>query len=995
MKKLLLAVAALCAMSFLPAFAEHEWSVNGNVIENDLWTLNASWNGGNGTLGLSGATPKVDGLTTLDISNMILGGKQMSTLTCWAASKISTVKKLVIPYTMSSFTVSNGGISNLEEICTPDGGHTFSISTWNGGNGNGIASGSKISGAYVVNGIGSGTMPNNAFAECASLQSLEMNGSFSAIGERSAYACYALESLAFNTTGTITAIPDNLCGYWGNQGSSPSPLKLTSLTLNGKPLLRNANIIKVGNNPGSGYGAMAHCSAYVDIIDLPNCTTIGNFSFRDTGVPFANLMSVTGIGAGIFGQCASLERVVFGSESQPSLSYDDKGGLFQSAFGSAVSPVVIWNAKTAPASLPKNGFWASSDYKFTNYVRKEATGWASLTSGIKQNFVSMDTAFKVNLRLDNEVVMTTLMPGVSGQNPSWTIPAGWFLEPGKTFGVGTVKDTDGNVIDGASATPDGTGLNLTITLPATLVKSVDGTTQDDEVFVDMVAQDNKDPQISVTVVDADNGTIVEDSFEATVGTSVTKDYSAAVFGNDEYYFNNVLSLVVDPADAATATFGLDAKLTLENIAKDAEIIVKIDRAARPTQLAYWNVDVGNYTMSDGVWTFRCDFTGDKAVIADAIGYKGADRDVAEVDFAKPIGTDGSSAYQVTTLDWGATINGSAIDTTKTADHCGKDIVINGGAGTARTLVGVLNFPTTVKTISGWGYCGNLTVDPASLATVSNFGKYALAYTSVGGALSFAEDNVVTIGNSAFEKSIKITSLNVPALNSTIGEKAFWHCTGLKTVELRGVTSIGWAAFSRDDQDKGATPGTYSMEKVVLSPALTLLNGSAFYKSTKSGCVFDAVSPKDMPEAKSGDGKISGNDFQDLGAGSIVIPFKGTCTIGAKTFHWSTTTNFIFWGKAPTAWIGNSTTVYDAMKEFNTSVKTDRRFTVSLAMDRAGWEGVATTLKKNCDAGEWTALNPPEKAFGYVMANTTRIWLCEGKSPWERGLIICFRGEDQD
>ena len=735
---------------------------------------------------------------------------------------------------------------------------------------------------------------------------------------------------------------------------------------------------------------MPHCAAYTDIVNLPNCTSLGNYAFRHTGFPFVNLMSVTSVGSAMFASCASLDRLVFGSETAPTFTYvNNKGELFQSAFGSVSAPVVIWNAKTAPTSLRKESFLYVTDNKVTNYVRKEATGWATFAENIKQKFVSMDTAFKVNLRLDNKVVMTTLMPGVSGENSVWTIPAGWFLEPGKTFGEGTVKDASGTVIDGASAIPDGTGLNLTITLPASRVASVDGTTQDDEVFVDMVAQDNRDPQISVKVVDADNVTIVADSFEATVGTSVTKDYSTTVFGNDEYYFNNVLSLAVDPEGAATATFGLDAKLSLVNIAKDAEVTVKIDRASRPTQLAHWNVDVGNYTMSDDVWTFRCDFTGGKAVIADAIDYKGSDHDVAPVDFTKPIGTDGSSTYQVTTLDWGATINGCAIDTTKTADHCGKDIVINGGAGTARTLVGDLKFPTTVKTISGWGCCGNLTVDPALLATVSTFGKYALAYTSVGGALSFAADNVVTIGNSAFEKSIKITSLNIPALNSTIGEKAFWHCTGLKTVELGGVVSIGWAAFSRDDNDKGATPGTYSLEKVVLSPALTLLNGSAFYKSTKSGCVFDAVSPKDMPKAKSGDGKISGNDFQDLAAGSIVIPFKGTCTIGAKVFHWSTTTNFIFWGKAPTAWIGNSTAVYDSMKDFNTSVKTDRILTVSLGMDQEGWEGVATTLKKNCADGDWAELNPPENAFGYVTANTTRIWLCEGKSPWEPGGLLIF------
>lgn len=982
MKKLLLAVAAVAAMSILPAFADHEWSVNGGVVENDLWSLNASWS--NGALTLNGATPKDGSLTTLDVSEMTIDGKLLNSINSWQGKNIQTVKKLIIPSQLNNLTTEGSAIPSLEEVCTSDGGHEFSVKNW----GKSIFNNTKLAGDYVVSGIatfGAANNGNGAFYNCPLLNSLEFNGTYSAIYQNVAFLSYGLKSISFNTTETITEIPSSVYGHYGDQSSSSTPCQLTTLTLNGKPMLRCADIVKVGSS------VIPHASLYTDIVDLPNCGTVGDFAFRNTGVPFANLMSVTSIGAGIFANCGPLERVVFGSESQPTLAYHQKGGLFQGAFGSTTAPVVIWNAKTAPASLPENGFWASSNYKFTNYIRKEATGWASLISGIKQNFVSMDTAFKVNLRLENEVVMTTLMPGVSGENSVWTIPAGWFLEPGKTFGEGTVKDASGNVIEGATATPDGTGLNLTITLPASRVASVDGTTQDDEVFVDMVAQDNRDPQISVKVVDADNVTIVGDSFEATVGTSVTKDYSAAVFGNDEYYFNNVLSLVVDPADAATATFGLDAKLSLVNIAKDAEVTVKIDRASRPTQLAHWNVDVGNYTMSDDVWTFRCDFTGGKAVIADAIDYKGSDHDVAPVDFTKPIGTDGSSTYQVTTLDWGATINGSAIDTTKTADHCGKDIVINGGAGTAQTLVGVLNFPTTVKTISGWGCCENLTVDPALLATVSTFGKYALAYTSVGGALSFAADNVVMIGNSAFEKSIKITSLNIPALNSTIGEKAFWHCTGLKTVELGGVVSIGWAAFSRDDNDKGATPGTYSLEKVVLSPALTLLNGSAFYKSTKSGCVFDVVSPKDMPEAKSGDGKISGNDFQDLGAGSIVIPFKGTCTIGAKTFHWSETVNFIFWGKAPTAWIGNPTAVNDAMKDFNGNVKTDRMLTVSLAMDQEGWEGVATELKKNCAAGEWAALNPPEKAFGYVMANTTRIWLCEGKSPWERGgLMIMVR-----
>ena len=365
---------------------------------------------------------------------------------------------------------------------------------------------------YVIKDIATAGNGNGALYSCPLLTSVEFRGSYAAIPPKAAFLSYGIKALAFVTTANvsgITAIPEKLCGQWGDQSSSPSPCQLTSLTLNGEPLLRNANILTVGGQ------IMAHCTLYSDFIDLPKCTTIGNFSFRNTGVPFANLMSVTSIGAGLFAQCASLERVVFGSEDQPTLAYDSKGGLFQSAFGSATSPVVIWNAKTAPASLPENGFSASSNYKFTNYVRKEATGWSSLTSGVKQNFVSMDTVFTVHLRLDGETVITTLMPGVSGENSVWTIPASWFLGAGKTFGEGAVKNASEVAIDGATALPDGTGLNLTITLPSSLVQSVAGTTQDIEVFVDMVAQESQDPQITVSIVDASDNAVVENSFSVT------------------------------------------------------------------------------------------------------------------------------------------------------------------------------------------------------------------------------------------------------------------------------------------------------------------------------------------------------------------------------------------------------------------------------------------------------------------------------------------------
>lgn len=1002
MKKYLSSVlaAAISALLLTPASAEHEWGIDKSTatwgLSNDLWRVDGSFN--NNCLSISTITPTASNPdpTTLDISGLhgfIYNSKPLNQIQCWANSPTCAgIKSLVISdQTYTSFVCRNSQMPDLEEVRTTnaDFPHRFSINTL----AQGALNCSKLEGDYEFVDVSS--IVKEAF-NGVNASSFKLSGSFSKLETKTFFMSHKIKSVDLVTSGVITSLPDYLAGDWGDKSAPADPVQLASFTLNGAPLLRASSIVSIGQH------SMPHCAMLTDIIDLPYCTSIGNYGLRgNSSIPFVNLMGVTTLSRAALREFASADRVVLGDKGPLTIGIE----LFYGSFVNSLSPSVIWNSTTVPSgSIVESTFGGIGDNHLTNYVRKEArAGWDSALASqpkIKQNFVSMDTVFKVNLRLGDQVVMTTLMPGVSGENSVWTIPASWFLAAGQTFGEGVVKDDGGTVIGDATAIPDGTGLNLTITLPASCVESADGTTQEAEVFVDMVAQENKDPQISVKIVGADNVTIVEDSFEATVGTSVTKDYGANVLGNDAYYFNNVLSLAVDPVDATTAAFGLDAKLTLENIAKDAEITVKIDRAARPMQLAYWNVDTTNYTMSDGVWTFRCDFTGGKAVIADAIRYNGADYDVVEVDFTKPIGTDGSSDYQVTTLDWGATIDGSAVSITD-KNSCGKNVVINGGAGTAATLVGTLKIPATVDTISGWGYCANLTIDSASLAQISKFGKYALARTSISGAITLSAAFPVDIGDYAFEMCSKLTALKVPSLGSTIGEKGFYHCNGMKTIELDGVTSIKWAAFSRDNS------GTWAIEKVVLSPALTNLGINAFYKSVKSGCIFDAVSPRDMPAAKSGDGVIAANVFQDIGANSIVIPFKGTCTMGDGAFHFSMTTNFIFWGKAPANWAHEAGAEFSEnvskifRTQFNGNVKTDRMFTVSLTMDKAGWESVATKLKKDCTDGEWTALNPPATAFGWVMVsdktdgtNQKRIWLCEGTSPWEsvssRGLLILVR-----
>lgn len=1017
LSSVLAAVFSVCMLT--PAFAEHEWGIDKSTgtwgLTNDLWRIDGALN--NGSLNVTSATPLPGNpdVTTLDISGLYgfvwKAGAPYYDFICWNGS-FEDIKTLIISdQTYTKFLCHKAQMPNLTEVRThnAENPHRFSIRTTQ----QGLVNSSNFEGDYEITDMSD--MSTDIFSN-TKVSKLKISGSYSTVGNSSFFNCPYLTDVELETSAGAITFGNYLFGYYGNN-TAPADYLLRSVTLNGVSFTRHRQIAKVPFN------MFAWCKQYSDVVDLPNCTLVDEYAFAHAeSIPFVNLMAATTLKKYCLDYCKGLSRVVFGAEAFSETIGTD---IMESIGTDSEEPsvAVIWNCKTKPqVGGPFYRNLDKSKKRVCNYVRKEA-GWLveNMTTRpyvkhdgtewcvydwnnqtVRQPLIAMDTVFKVHLRIDGRDAMTTLMPGVSGENAVWTIPAKWFLAAGQTFGEGTVTDVGGAAVGGASATPDHSGLHVTVTLPASRIMSVDGVTQDDEVFVDLSVIEHADPELTVRILDGSDNVLTQEVFTAAVGTTLTRDYGPAVFAGGGYYFNNVLSSTVVPETAVSASFGVDACLTLDHVFKDGAVTIKIDRAERPTQLAYWNVANDGYSMSDGVWTFRCDFTDGKAVVADAVGYVGSDLDVAEVDFTKPIGTDGSSDYQVATLDWGATINGTTVPITAN-NCCGKDVVINGNAGKARTLVGELKLPASVTTIAGWGYCENLTVAPGSLAQISIFGKYALAFSAVEGALAFADNHVVTMGESAFEECLKLASLSVPALNSTIGAKSFYHCYGLKTIELGGVVSIGQSAFMKPN----STPRTSPIERVVLSPALTNVEGTAFYKSTKVGCVFDVVLPRNMPGAKSGDGVIGNGVFQDLGAGSIIIPFKKGCSVGSSAFHFAYTTNYIFWGKAPTAWAHEPGAEFNenlsaVLRNFNGNIKTDRMFTVSLAMDQSGWEGVATKLKRDCTDEEWVALNPPSGAFGWVMARdsvsagekTIRIWLCEGTSPWESvaapGLKIIIR-----
>ena len=57
--------------------------------------------------------------------------------------------------------------------------------------------------------------------------------------------------------------------------------------------------------------------------------------------------------------------------------------------------------------------------------------------------------------------------------------------------------------------------------------------------------------------------------------------------------------------------------------------------------------------------------------------------------------------------------------------------------------------------------------------------------------------VTSIGNSAFEGCVDMTSVSIPSSVTTIGDAAFYYCTGLTTVNIpNGVKTIGEGSFSK-------------------------------------------------------------------------------------------------------------------------------------------------------------------------------------------------------
>lgn len=123
-----------------------------------------------------------------------------------------------------------------------------------------------------------------------------------------------------------------------------------------------------------------------------------------------------------------------------------------------------------------------------------------------------------------------------------------------------------------------------------------------------------------------------------------------------------------------------------------------------------------------------------------------------------------------------------------------------------------------------------------------------------GVTSIDLSGVVTIGNSAFGKCTGLTSVNLSGVE-TIGDNAFSGCTGLTSVDFTGVKSIGSSAF------KGCT----GLTTIDLSSVETI-GSSAFYGCNK----LNSVS---FTKTKDAILTLESNSFKQCALGTTTISFN--------------------------------------------------------------------------------------------------------------------------
>jgi len=160
-----------------------------------------------------------------------------------------------------------------------------------------------------------------------------------------------------------------------------------------------------------------------------------------------------------------------------------------------------------------------------------------------------------------------------------------------------------------------------------------------------------------------------------------------------------------------------------------------------------------------------------------------------------------------------------------------------------TLYAKWSFQQTEFTLNGLKYKSNIETSP-TVSLIDDDGSQPTGDLVIPGSVTYGgtEYTVTTIGNSAFWGCTGLTSVTIPSSVTTIGNSAFRYCTGLTSVTIAdGVTTIGKYAFmgcpgltsvtipsSVETIDNGAFNGCTGLTSVtIFAPSLKTYGEDAF------------------------------------------------------------------------------------------------------------------------------------------------------------------------
>jgi hypothetical protein len=131
--------------------------------------------------------------------------------------------------------------------------------------------------------------------------------------------------------------------------------------------------------------------------------------------------------------------------------------------------------------------------------------------------------------------------------------------------------------------------------------------------------------------------------------------------------------------------------------------------------------------------------------------------------------------------------------------------------------------------------------------------------------------VTSIGNSAFEGCVDVTSVSIPSSVTSIGNGAFWQCSSLKSVYIPdGVKTIGEGAFHN----------CFNLVSVYIPSSVTSIGSSAFSNCNNLNQVFSLIQ---SPFA------INQNVFTTYSTTTLFTP-KGTKSAYLAKSGWKKFTN---------------------------------------------------------------------------------------------------------